>query len=158
MAANACAGSNHIVLPAGRFMLTRVGVESNDYGDASVNDLDVLENVTLSGAGKAATTIDASQLCQPGGACHRAIEVLYPGPEVTTVRELTIIGGRDEDGGGGGALYVPNGGPLVVRGSGLLQRRDARGGSSVRGQRVRVARGWGRNTRAGHLHAQHVQE
>jgi len=54
MEANALAGADTINLPAGTYALTRVGANENG---AALGDLDVLDSLTLFGAGRDSTII-----------------------------------------------------------------------------------------------------
>ncbi len=57
IAANAAAGADAITLPAGRYELAIAG---RDEDAAAEGDLDIADNVTISGAGAGATTLDGN--------------------------------------------------------------------------------------------------
>jgi len=87
-AVNAGSGGDTIQLAAGRYVLT-IGGAGEDT--AATGDLDLLKNVTISGAGAGATVIDAS-------GTDRAFDV-FTGV-IATIGGVTITGGRvDADGG-----------------------------------------------------------
>jgi CSLREA domain-containing protein len=86
--ANAQSGADTIQLPAGAFMLTIAGP---DEDAALTGDLDVLGDLTLTGAGAASTVIDANQL-------DRSLDI--SSGVAVEVRGLTIRNGRALYGGG----------------------------------------------------------
>ena len=94
-------GADTVRVPSGHFTLSMAGIENANAG----GDLDVLSNLTIAGAGAAATTIDANRI-------DRVVEV-RPG-RVVTIRAVTITGGRAPDGFNGfnqtGTPGAPNGG------------------------------------------------
>ena len=85
--ANAWPGSDDIVLPAGTFNLSLTG--SDDL--AASGDLDILEDLTITGAGATATIID-------GGAQHRLFQIF--GGSTVTLADMTLQNGRSDDSGG----------------------------------------------------------
>lgn len=70
--ANTATEPTLIDVPAGRFYLTRVGTESDPNTD--FNDLNILSNVTIVGAGAGATIIDP-QFGAVQGAMYRAFKI-----------------------------------------------------------------------------------
>ncbi len=88
--ANAAAGADAITVPAGTFTLTRAG-----GGAAFTGDLDVTDDLTITGAGTRATSV-------VGGAApfdDRVFDI-QPGASAT-ITGLTITGGKATDAGGG---------------------------------------------------------
>ena len=114
-AANSDAGvDDTIILPAGTYTLTIGGVGE---GAAATGDLDILDNLTIVGAGADKTIIDAS------GLNDRVFEVLAG--KTFDISGVTITGGNNfATGGPGGATL--NAGTLVVTDS-TLARNTARG-------------------------------
>lgn len=103
VAANATAGADDVTL-AGDYTLTR---EITFVDDASVGDLDITDELTITGAG-ARTTIVA------GGAAPFNDRIFDNHSGVTaTITGLTITGGKANDGDGGG---VNNEGDLTLDG------------------------------------------
>jgi len=95
-----------IIVPSGAYTLTLTGANEDDN---ATGDLDILEDVTIRGAGAISTTID-------GGAIDRALDIPIAGPSVT-IEGLTITNGRTGQGGGirnEGALTLEN---VVVTGN-----------------------------------------
>ena len=87
-------GADTIVLPAGTYVLA---IPGTDEDAAATGDLDVLDDLTLVGAGPALTTIDAAGL-------DRVFQVLgygIPGDEDVSIDGLTITGGVTTGPGGG---------------------------------------------------------
>ncbi len=129
MEANALAGRQHIVLGAGTYRLSLVGTMEN--GSTS-GDLDILDDLDLSGAGAEASIINAAQT-------DRAFDIAPDGsgPVSVAMVGLTITGGfrisPPNDGEGGGIRIGTSGsldllevavqGNLAeMRGGGLLNR------------------------------------
>jgi predicted outer membrane repeat protein len=87
--ANATAGKDAILLPAGHFRLTIPG-PSEDAG--ATGDLDLLDDVTIAGTGARLTSIDAQGV-------DRVVDVR---PGITAeVHDVTITGGESAGDGGG---------------------------------------------------------
>ena len=104
IAANALAGADTIVVPAGTYVLTRVGA-SEDAG--ATGDLDVTGDTTITGAGSATTIVD-------GNGTDRVFDI-RPTAAAVTLSGLTIRNGNVNGFGGGidkqgsGTLQVQNG-------------------------------------------------
>jgi CSLREA domain-containing protein len=81
-------GTDTITLPAGDYKLT-IGPSGSD--DNSSGDLDITSNLTIQGAGAAATTVDANGL-------DRVFSI--SAGEVATIAGMTITGGHAATGGG----------------------------------------------------------
>lgn len=86
--ANATAGADTIVLRPGTFALSLAGAGEDA---ANAGDLDIVGKLTIRGAGQWATVLDASALGD------RALDLL--GGDLT-LEDMTIRGGRAEQGGG----------------------------------------------------------
>ena len=86
--ANALSGPDDIVLPAGSYVLTRVG--RDDAG--TVGDLDVVGDLTITGAGASTTEVD-------GNHTSRVFEVVLGSLAMSGV---TVRGGQTEDDFAGG--------------------------------------------------------
>jgi CSLREA domain-containing protein len=95
--ANALAGTDRVLLPAGTFTLTIAG---QDEDAAATGDLDVTDALTIEGAGPGATIVDAAGI-------DRVFDVSVD----TTIRELTVTGGDPGSSilGGGGIYSAPFG-------------------------------------------------
>jgi CSLREA domain-containing protein len=110
-AANAAAGEDTIFLPAGTFTIT-LGPADEDLNAGG--DLDVLDAVTITGAGAGTTVLDA-------GGIDRGLEVL--GVEAT-ISGLTVRGGTTTLDGGG----IRTAGKLTLRGMDIMGNRGVAGG------------------------------
>jgi CSLREA domain-containing protein len=107
--ANTLAGADTINLPAGTYTLTIAGTGE---AAATTGDLDIIEDLTLTGAGANATIVD-------GGALDRVFDLQGGGP--ANISDITIqngnVAGIGEDGGGircDGVLTVLN---VTVKGN-----------------------------------------
>jgi hypothetical protein len=105
---NALTGADAIVLPAGVFALEIVGADE----DASASgDLDIADDLELTGAGADATTIDAAAL-------DRVVDVRNDaGTRVVRIAHVTLLDGRLDGGGfdaGGTGLRVASGVALAL--------------------------------------------
>jgi len=96
-------GADTIVVPAGTYRLTRVGAQEQQ---ALTGDLDLLQSVTINGAGSGATIID-------GNATDRILDVFNPA--VVQVNDVAIQNGKPAAGRRGGGIVVIAGGTLTVR-------------------------------------------
>ncbi|NND96300.1 MAG: DUF4347 domain-containing protein, partial [Pirellulaceae bacterium] len=85
---NAGSGGDTIVLGAGTYTLTITGASENA---ATSGDLDLLQDVTITGDGAASTIIDATGLGE---------SVFHVIGAVVDIDNLTITGGSDNQGGG----------------------------------------------------------
>jgi predicted outer membrane repeat protein len=113
--ANFAAGADVISLPAGHFRLSIPG--ANEDGGAT-GDLDVTDDVTITGAGARVTTIDAQGIDR----------VLDGGPGTHIVlRDLAVTGGQSTGNGGG------------IRSSALTLDRDSITGNTSLGNGGGVA-------------------
>jgi CSLREA domain-containing protein len=117
--ANARPGADLIMLPRGTYTLTRAG--SNEQA-AALGDLDILDDLTITGAGATSTTIDAN-------AIDRVFEVI--GQTTVHLAGLTIQGGNPGNTPGythGGAIM--NTGMLTIDAS-SIQRNTAQYGAGI---------------------------
>lgn len=102
MEANALAGADTIELPSGTYALTRSG--SNENG-AFVGDLDILQSLTITGAGQSTTAINGSGLDR----VFHILGVFTVGGPTVTITGVTITGGQapnvaGSSGNGGGGI------------------------------------------------------
>jgi CSLREA domain-containing protein len=79
-------GADTIILPAGRYVLSRPGAEENQN---QTGDLDIADELTILGAGASATIIDANGI-------DRVLQVLKG--RVARIEGVTLTGGRTADG------------------------------------------------------------
>jgi hypothetical protein len=103
--ANATPEADEIVLPAGRFRLTRKG---SAECAAATGDLDLTADVTIRGAGRELTVVDGKK------AKDRVFDVVG----AATFEELTIRGGQaliSDELGGGGIRALGVGAALTLR-------------------------------------------
>jgi CSLREA domain-containing protein len=131
-------GPDTIVLPAGNYVLTRTNSGVEDL--AATGDLDIRDDVVISGAAAATTTVDASGLT---GFPERVFDVRRnpndsgPPSITATLRDLTITGGRTSSGDPGGAGLRAFGSALlervVVTGNATSGPSEAGGGVSQDG-------------------------
>ena len=112
VAANAAAGADTIILPAGTYGLTLVGVGEDA---AATGDLDISDDSTITGAGAATTIID-------GNAADRVVHILGSAASVT-ISGVTI---RNGSGGFGGGI-TKDGGGLVQLTSAIVTANTATG-------------------------------
>lgn len=104
VAANALTGPHTINVSAGTYTLTIAGAGEED---AATGDLDINENITITGAGAATTIIN-------GGGIDRAFDIdPYDYSPTVTLQNLTITGGS-VSGPGGGAYVNSSGCPIVT--------------------------------------------
>jgi CSLREA domain-containing protein len=156
MQANALAGPDSIMLPAGVYRLTRSGTGENS---AASGDLDVSGQLSIVGAGAGTTIVDAGGLSTPDRTLH-----ILGGAGAVSLAGLTLTGGRLNDSSAGGAILnaadltldavvvrgnrAASGGGIGNSGSGTLTIRnstisgnsaaDDGGGIFNNGQRVRI--------------------
>jgi CSLREA domain-containing protein len=93
-------GADTILLPAGTYQLT---IPGQGEEEAVTGDLDLLADVTITGAGESDTVIDAARL-------ERVFDVIAPDAAVK-IENLTVQGGRVPE-----ALFL-GGGAVLSRGS-----------------------------------------
>jgi hypothetical protein len=107
-----------IVLPAGRYLLTRAGRDENA---AATGDLDVRDDVTITGADVDATIVDGND--------HDRVFEIFEGVQVS-MRSLTIQRGADMDqlGGGGG---IRTAGRLVLESARVTANRSSTYGGGI---------------------------
>ncbi len=89
-------GPDTIILPAGHYTLSLPGAGEDA---AETGDLDITDDLTIVGAGAAATTIDAT------GLGDRVFQVIRGHVQI---RGVTLKGGRPPEGTGGGILNFGN--------------------------------------------------
>lgn len=87
-------GSDTIELPAGPYTLSLIGSEEND---SATGDLDILDDLILTGAGADSTTIDASVLTDLGDP-DRVFHLFLD--KTVEISGVTITGGSSITGGG----------------------------------------------------------
>lgn len=118
-AANATPEADTINVPAGRHLLTIAGDE--DAG--AEGDLDINGSVTIAGAGAESTIVDAGN--EEDVSIEDRVFDVQPGggpPDEVTIRDLTVTGGSQFEGGG-----VRNGAALT------LQRVEVTGNDAFSG-------------------------
>jgi CSLREA domain-containing protein len=107
IAANGHSGPDTITVPAGTYMLTIAGANEDQ---AATGDLDITDDVTISGAGPGSTIID-------GAGLDRVFEV-YPGLAIGSelvFGGLTIQHGDADRSNGGGIAIDSSGGSQGIR-------------------------------------------
>ena len=114
--ANALAGTDMVVLPAGIFRLTLVGAGEDS---AATGDLDILQSIDIAGAGPDATVID-------GLGADRVFHVV--GASGLTLSNLTVRNG-DATGSAGGGIFHVGPSPLVLSGVRLEDNHADTGGA-----------------------------
>ncbi len=115
MEANAHPGADFILVPAGTYVLTRVGIDAN----ASRGDLDITEDLTILGIG-GPVIIDANG----GNTFDRAFEVISGS---LTLQDLTIQNGNTT--GHGGAIYAQ--GNLFLTNVSIINNTAALSGGGI---------------------------
>jgi len=127
METNALAGADEISLPAGTYVLSIAGA---DEDAAATGDLDVTDDLTITGEGRDVTIIDGAQLDR----------VLHLSPTSfqgvnTTISGVTIRNGRAsgaELAGNGGGIHAANGGgTLNVSESAIVDNAAAESGGGI---------------------------
>ena len=115
MEANALPGADSVILPAGRYRLTRVSPD--DLGDDQ-GDLDLFGSVSIHGAGGSQTTIDGLQKSR--------LFDLHDAGDVA-ISNVALTDGYADD---GGAIRTDSGSELTLVGAVLRHNRaDANGGA-----------------------------
>lgn len=110
-AANASPGPDTITIPAGTYTLSIVGIDENA---AATGDLDILDSVTLNGAGAATTIIQAGTTPTNGIDKVFSVNPNFITPTNVTFSGMTIRYGRNTstyfgDGFGGGLDFEASG-------------------------------------------------
>src|SRR5687768_3244796 len=98
MEANAFQGPDVVNVPANTYVLTRPPDGTPD--DGADGDLDINEDVTITGAGASITTVSAGG-DGAGAIGDRVFDLLFASNSTVTISGLTITGGRSADNGGG---------------------------------------------------------
>jgi len=98
---NACPGADEINIPAGTYILTLAGIDENS---GATGDLDIADDLSISGAGATETIID-------GNALDR---VFHTYDIMVEIAALTIRNGMASTDSGGGGLLI-TAGTLTVR-------------------------------------------
>ncbi|MHA2675518.1 MAG: choice-of-anchor Q domain-containing protein [bacterium JZ-2024 1] len=120
LCANATPGADTIHLPAGTYTLTIAG-QNEDAG--ATGDLDITDDLTLTGANRSTTIIDANFL-------ERAFDILHIPPAsapVVNISGITVMNGNAPYGAGiynGGNLTLLD---MVVRNNATVQNGDGGG-------------------------------
>ena len=104
--ANATDGDNRIVLPAGTYTLTIAGAGEDAAATGDLDITDVNDMVTIVGAGAGVTIID-------GGGIDRVFDALLFCD--LTLEDLTVRGGNETNGDGGGAIHNDQLADITVR-------------------------------------------
>ena len=132
IAANDNAGLDVITLPAGTFTLTITGTAEDD---GATGDLDIIDDLTIIGAGADMTVID-------GGGLDRVFDIrdpIFPG-SVVQINGVTVQNGNVADSGGG--IFVQSGNELNLVNSNVYQNSstggDGGGGVYVQGSSTAV--------------------
>lgn len=118
--ANALRGPHTVLLPVGRFAFTSKGfpdrgtLEENDAGNG---DLDLLDEITIRGAGARRSIVDANAMDRVFSNWHL---------NVATFTDLTIRGGRTDGTASGGGIW--NMGYVVLERVHVLDNQGAYGG------------------------------
>lgn len=116
--ANAQAGPNRILLPAGTFSLSRAGAEENAN---STGDLDITDDLIIDGAGSTATTITQTTP-------DRLFHVFTSAVNLSLI-DLNLTGGSGV--ADGGAVSITGSGLLVVERSTFAGHRATRHGGAI---------------------------
>jgi CSLREA domain-containing protein len=119
--ANALAGSDTIVLSGASYALA---IPGQDEDLAASGDLDILESLTIKGAGTSATIIDA-------GGLDRALQIFSPA--VVSLTDLTIQGGDSGSGLGrsGGGIAQASGSRLELSGVAVSGNKAGDSGGGI---------------------------
>ena len=120
---NALAGADAISVPAGLYILT---ISDLPNGGDATGDLNLSDDVTITGTGMSSTVIDANSL----GRVFRVHLLQLPGALVT-INDLTIRGGYTN--GDGGGIYI-NGGALILNRVKVTNNTSSRGGGVASSQ------------------------
>ncbi|MGL4512517.1 MAG: dockerin type I domain-containing protein [Lacipirellulaceae bacterium] len=124
--ANGAGGPTTVVLPTGRYTLSRTGTETT--ASASVNDLDVLGDVAIVGYGPGFSIIDNSGLTTAPNAQGRAFEVNGVGKRLSLGR-LTVANGASMV--PGQVVYATAGAAVVIEDSAIVNHTAYTGATAV---------------------------
>jgi hypothetical protein len=97
MQANFVTGPNTITVPSGVYVLTRAGQDDL----ATVGDLDIIDDLTILGAGSASTIVDGN-----GGVTGDRVFEIVSSTKTTVLNGLTLRNGQQTQAGFGGGLLV----------------------------------------------------
>jgi hypothetical protein len=122
--ANTASEATTIVLPAGRYEMTRIGSETGET--VEFNDFDIYNAVAIIGAGAGVSIIDAGQ---SGSTTQRAFDVFGAGGQLT-LQGVTIAHGIAASDIGLAARVGP-GGSLTILDSVLVNHTSLGGGSAI---------------------------
>jgi len=106
--ANAWPGTDYIILPAETYTFTQTG---NSENSAATGDLDITENLVLTGEGAASTIIDGDR-GGLGNAADRIFHILSGA--TVTISDVTIQNGSVSGQSGGSGGGVLNAGALTI--------------------------------------------
>ena len=112
-------GADIIVVPAGTYRLTRLGAQEQQ---AVTGDLDILQSLTINGAGSGATILD-------GNGTERVLDVFTPA--VVSVNDVAIQNGHPAAGRTGGAIVVLENASLTLSRSILRNNRTSDGPDKI---------------------------
>lgn len=136
--ANALAGADTIILPAGTYTL---GIAGADEDAAATGDLDITGSLTITGAGAASTIID-------GGALDRVFEIYGTTVQISGV---TIRNGMATSGGAlsnrGGGIQVNVGSTLLLTDSVVAGSKASAGGGIFNSGTLTINNGTVRDNR-----------
>src|SRR5437867_4507102 len=121
-------GGDTIILPSGLYLLTIAGAGNNS---ATSGDLDISEELTITGAGARTTIID-------GNGLDRVFDVRNPVP--VTMSGVTIRNGAAPGAGGGGGIATVNG-PLTLTDVTLAGNAAGGNGGAISGSGAIVMTG-----------------
>ncbi len=126
--ANTAGSAMAIQLPAGRYTLSRTGSEST--ANVAVNDLDILGDVTIVGAGPGLSVITPTWTGSSSYPERRLFDVTGAAASLDLSR-VTLTGVFNSGNNAGGAAIVRNGGHLVLSDSAVVNSSGIGQGSTV---------------------------
>ena len=126
--ANSSVGLDTIILPAGTYTL---GIPGMQEDASATGDLDITDDLTISGAGRASTIIDGGGLDRVFNVlCKPVLPGLTPprscGPDFGSAVEIAAVTIRNGDTGTGGGLETK--GAVILTGVAITNNRAAVGG------------------------------
>lgn len=125
--ANAASEPTTILLPTGRYALSRTGTE---VGDASYNDLDITANVNILGDGPGLTIIDGFDNYSSSVDQGRTFDISGTNSTLN-ISDVTLANFNGSTNTSvGGAIYVHNGGSLVLTDS-VVVNNDLGTGNNI---------------------------